>query len=102
MKTALFLSALAAGAFVASTASFAQTFASAPYPYLTAAQDRLHQGQYPLQSGLGDRTAQPQCGFAATEDWGPNGFQWCDFKNMYPQPRTYRSDAFGQFVIKHR
>ena len=71
MKAVLFLSALAAGAFVASAASFAQTFHSPPYQYLTSAQDRPDQGQYPLQSSLGDRTVQPQCGFAATQDWGP-------------------------------
>jgi len=102
MKTALFLSALAAGVFIASTASFAQTFASPSYQYLSRAQDRLNQGQYPLQSSLGDRTAQPQCGFAATEDWGPNGFQWCDSKNIFPKPRIHRPDAFGQFVPSDR
>jgi len=101
MKSVLFLS-LAAGALVASTASFAQTFPSPPYQYLTSAQDRPDQGQYQLQSSLGDRTAQPQCGFAATQDWGPNGFQWCDSKNIYPKPRIYQSDAFGQFVPSGR
>jgi len=102
MKAVLFLSALAAGAFIASTASFAQTFPSPPYQYLTNAQDRPHEGQYPLQSSLGDRTAQPQCGFAATQDWGPNGFQWCDSKNIHPKSRIYQSDAFGQFVPSGR
>jgi hypothetical protein len=102
MKAALFLSALAAGVFVASTASFAQTFASPryPYPYPTSARSLPHQGQYPLPPSL--RTAQPECGFAATEDWRPNGFQWCDSKNMYPVPRDYRSYAFGQYVPSDR
>jgi hypothetical protein len=102
MKTALILSALAAGVFVVSTASFAQTFAAPQYPYPTSARNWSYQGQYPLQPSLSDRTAQPECGFAATEDWGPNGFQWCDPKSMNPRPRIYRSDAFGQFVPSDR
>jgi hypothetical protein len=52
--------------------------------------DWSYQGQYPLPPSLSNRTAQPECGFAATENWGPNGFQWCDSKNMYPRPRLYR------------
>jgi hypothetical protein len=102
MKTALILSALAAGVFVVSTASFAQTFAGPQYPYPTSARNWSDQGQYPLQPSLSDRTAQPECGFAATQDWGPNGFQWCDPKSMNPRPRIYRSDAFGQFVPSDR
>ena len=90
MKTALLLSALAAGALVASTSSFAQTFADPQYPYPASARDWWYQGQYPLPPSLSHRTAQPECGFAAIEDWGPNGFQWCDSKNMYPRPRIYR------------
>ena len=102
MKAALFLSALAAGAFVASTALFAQTFANPQYPYLTDSRNRVDQDKYPLQPNLGDRGAQPQCGFAATEDWGPNGFQWCDSKNMYPKPQIDRSNAFGLFIPSDR
>jgi hypothetical protein len=49
-----------------------------------------YQGQYALPPSLSNRTAQPECGFAATENWGPNGFQWCDSKNMYPRPPIYR------------
>jgi hypothetical protein len=45
-----------------------------------------YQGQYPLPPSLSDRTAAPECGFAATESWGANGFQYCDSKNMYPAP----------------
>jgi len=102
MKMGLFLSALAAGVFVASTASFAQTFASPQYLYTTSARDWSYTGQYPMQPSLSNRTAQPECGFAAMEDWGPNGFQWCDSKSMNPSPRFYRSDAFGQFVPSDR
>lgn len=64
--------------------SYTAAFAS---PY-----DWPNQGQYPLPPSLSDRTAQPECGFAATESWGPNGFQSCDSKNMYPSPRSDRSD----------
>ena len=98
MKMAMLLSALAAGAFFASTASFAQIFAGPQYPYPTNSWDWSYQGQYPLHPGLSDRTAQPECGFAATEDWGPNGFQWCDSKSMNPKLPIYHSDALGQFV----
>jgi hypothetical protein len=102
MKMVLFLSALAAGVFVASTASFAQTFAGPQYPDTTSARDWSYPGQYPMQPSLSNRTAQPECGFAATQDWGPNGFQWCDSKSMNPSPWIYRSDAFGQFVPSDR
>jgi hypothetical protein len=50
-----------------------------------------YQGQYPLPPSLSNRTAQPECGFAATESWGPNGFQLCDSKNIYPAPQFDRS-----------
>jgi hypothetical protein len=50
-----------------------------------------YQGQYPLPPSLDDRTAAPECGFAAIESWGPNGFQYCDSKNMYPRPPVDRS-----------
>ncbi len=50
-----------------------------------------YDGQAPLPPSLSDQTAQPECGFAATESWGPNGFQWCDPKNVYPGPRAARS-----------
>jgi hypothetical protein len=102
MKTALLLLILAAGTFVAPTASFAQTFAGPQYPYPTSARDWPYQGQYPLHPSLSDRTAQPECGFAATEDWGPNGFQWCDSKSINPRRQISNSDAFGQFVPSDR
>jgi len=34
---------------------------------------------------LNEQTAQPECGFAATQDFGPNGYQACDPKSMYPK-----------------
>jgi hypothetical protein len=40
-------------------------------------------GQYPLPRSLSNQTAQPECGFAAIESYGPNGFQLCDPKNIY-------------------
>jgi hypothetical protein len=44
----------------------------------------LNQGQYPAPPWIANRMALPECGFAATERWGPNGFQYCDPKNIYP------------------
>jgi len=41
-------------------------------------------GQYPLPRSLSNQTAAPECGFAAIESYGPNGFQFCDPKNIYP------------------
>jgi hypothetical protein len=49
-----------------------------------------YEGQYPLPPSLDNRTAAPECGFAATESWGPNGFQYCDSKNVYPRPEVNR------------
>jgi len=40
-----------------------------------------------LSPTLSYQTAQPECGFAATEDFGPNGYQLCDPKNVSPRPR---------------
>jgi hypothetical protein len=64
--------------------SCSPAYAAAYWPY---------EGQAPLPPNLSDQTAQPECGFAATESWGQNGFQWCDPKNIYPNPwgaRSYR------------
>ena len=102
MKTALLLWVLAGGTFVAPTASFAQTLVESRYPYSISAREWPYQGQYPLPPSLSHRTAQPECGFAAIEDWGPNGFQWCDSKNMNPGTQIGNSDAFGQFVPSGR
>jgi hypothetical protein len=52
--------------------------------------DWSYQGQYPSPPSLTAQSAQPDCGFAATESWGPNGFQWCDARNVYPRPRSVR------------
>ena len=32
---------------------------------------------------LAARSALPACGFAAIESWGPNGFQYCDDRNVH-------------------
>ena len=55
-------------------------------PALAAHYNPLPEGQYPLPPSLSNETAQPECGFAAEEGFGPNGFQWCDRKNIYPRP----------------
>jgi len=44
----------------------------------------LYGGQYPAPPALANQMALPECGFAATARWGPNGFQYCDPKNIYP------------------
>ena len=44
------------------------------------------QGQYPAPPEWADKLALPECGFAATKSWGPNGFQYCDARNVYPRP----------------
>ena len=31
----------------------------------------------------GGQQALPECGFAATQDFGPNGYQACDAQNVY-------------------
>jgi hypothetical protein len=41
------------------------------------------QGQYPAPPAIAATSALPECGFAATESWGPNGFQYCDSRNIY-------------------
>ena len=43
-------------------------------------------GQQPVPPGIAEQMALPQCGFAATKRWGPNGCQLCDSRNMYPNP----------------
>ena len=41
-----------------------------------------YRGQYPAPPSLSNQIGLPECGFATTQDWGPNGFQWCDSRNM--------------------
>jgi hypothetical protein len=43
-------------------------------------------GQQPVAPAIAAQMALPECGFAATKRWGPNGCQLCDPKNMYPNP----------------
>jgi hypothetical protein len=45
------------------------------------AQSR-YSGQYPAPPSIAATTALPDCGFAATESWGSNGFQYCDPRNI--------------------
>lgn len=40
-------------------------------------------GQYPAPRSVAAQSALPECGFAATESWGPNGFQYCDPRNVH-------------------
>jgi hypothetical protein len=46
------------------------------------AQSR-YQGQRPAPPALAAQMALPECGYAATESWGPNGFQYCDARNVH-------------------
>jgi hypothetical protein len=43
----------------------------------------VHDGQYPASPSRASESALPDCGFAAIESWGPNGFQYCDPRNIY-------------------
>lgn len=45
-------------------------------------------GQYPAAPATAEQLALPECGFAATESWGPNGLQYCDPDNVYPKPQS--------------
>jgi len=47
---------------------------------------RVHDGQYPATPERARAYALPDCGFAAVEPWGSNGFQYCDSDNEYPRP----------------
>jgi hypothetical protein len=40
-------------------------------------------GQQAASPALAAEMALPECGFAATESFGPNGFQLCDSRNVY-------------------
>jgi hypothetical protein len=55
-------------------------------PSLAAPSD---QGQRPAPPSITSQLALPDCGFAATESWGPNGFQYCD-------PRNIEQDSQGR------
>jgi hypothetical protein len=44
--------------------------------------DAYHDGQRPAPPAIAAQSALPQCGFAAIESWGPNGFQYCDSRNV--------------------
>jgi hypothetical protein len=48
-------------------------------PSLAAPSD---QGQRAAPPSIASQLVLPDCGFAATESWGPNGFQYCDPKNI--------------------
>jgi len=47
-----------------------------------AAAQSVVGGQYPAPAWAA-RAALPDCGFAATEQWGANGFQYCDPRNVH-------------------
>ena len=55
-------------------------------PSLAAPSD---QGQRTVPPSIANQLALPDCGFAATESWGPNGFQYCD-------PRNIEQDSQGR------
>jgi hypothetical protein len=63
----------------------AAVLSAVPAPALTQS---YQDGQYPAPPSLAAQLALPACGFAATESWGPNGFQYCDPRNIqgsYPR-----------------
>ena len=50
-------------------------------------------GQMPARPDVASRSALPECGFAATKRWGPNGCQLCDPKNVHPSTYHPRRHA---------
>lgn len=46
-------------------------------------------GQAPQAPYLAYLQALPDCGLAATDDWGRNGFQPCDPRNVYPRANQF-------------
>jgi hypothetical protein len=54
-------------------------------------------GQMPAPPAIAAQMALPQCGFAATKRWGPNGCQLCDARNVYPSPYGYEAP-----YVEHR
>ena len=46
-----------------------------------------HGGQHAAPPSLAAQLALPACGFAAAESWGPNGFQYCDPRNIHSEDR---------------
>jgi hypothetical protein len=42
-------------------------------------------GQQAAPPAVAAQSALPECGFAATESWGTNGFQLCDARNVRPR-----------------
>src|SRR6266702_2707740 len=72
-------------------------------PAYAATYQWPYDGKAPLPPSLSDQTAQPECGFAATASWGPNGFQWCDPKNVYPSPDfSHYLGASGRRISESR
>ena len=47
-------------------------------------------GQQEAAPALAARMALPDCGFAATESWGANGYQLCDGRNVHQSIPTAR------------
>jgi hypothetical protein len=44
---------------------------------------RVQPHRYAAPPSIAARSALPACGFAAIESWGPNGFQYCDPRNVH-------------------
>lgn len=47
-------------------------------------------GQQAAPPALAAQMALPECGFAATESWGGNGYQLCDARNVHGSVPTVR------------
>ena len=56
----------------------------------------IDEGQAAAPRSLASRMALPDCGFAATESWGPNGFQYCDPRNVYGE-NPYLNDRLHRY-----
>jgi hypothetical protein len=44
--------------------------------------ESIDEGQRAAPPSIANQLVLPDCGFAATESWGPNGFQYCDPRNI--------------------
>jgi len=58
-------------------------YASVAWPVRAMPPASEAQGQYPAPPAIAAQSALPDCGFAAIESWGPNGFQYCDSRNVH-------------------
>jgi hypothetical protein len=53
-------------------------------------------GQAPEEPYVAYLQALPDCGLAATEDWGRNGFQRCDPSNARPRANRFEPRGYSE------